>query len=92
MGQVTSGGYGYTVARSIAYAYLPVGDVRGRPAVAGTASGAVAVAVDGEWVEAEVPHRAVRPHGNPHPRLTVSRTFRHGESAFRHGESGDPPR
>jgi len=24
VGRVTSGGYGYTVARSIAYAYLPV--------------------------------------------------------------------
>ena len=43
VGQVTSGGYGYTVARSIAYAYLPV-----------TASGPAAVAVDGDWVAAEV--------------------------------------
>ncbi len=42
-GQVTSGGYGYTVARSIAYAYLPVG-----------AAGPVEVAVDGEPVGAEI--------------------------------------
>jgi 4-methylaminobutanoate oxidase (formaldehyde-forming) len=41
--QVTSGGYGYTVQKSIAYAYLPV-----------EASRPPAVAVDGEWVEAEV--------------------------------------
>ena len=41
--QVTSGGYGYTVRKSIAYAYLPVG-----------ASGPVAVAVDGDWIPAEV--------------------------------------
>ncbi len=43
VGQVTSGGYGYTVASSIAYAYLPV-----------DASGPVAVAVDGDWVGATV--------------------------------------
>src|SRR5919106_6727457 len=29
VGQVTSGGYGYTVARSIAYAYLPAGTPQG---------------------------------------------------------------
>jgi glycine cleavage system aminomethyltransferase T/glycine/D-amino acid oxidase-like deaminating enzyme len=45
VGQVTSGGYGYTVARSIAYAYLP----------AGTPEGAeVDVQVDGTWERAEV--------------------------------------
>lgn len=43
MGQVTSGGYGYTVARSIAYAYLPV-----------TATGRVEVGVDGDWIPADV--------------------------------------
>jgi 4-methylaminobutanoate oxidase (formaldehyde-forming) len=48
VGQVTSGGYGYTVARSIAYAYLPV-----------TASGPAAVAVDGDWVAAEVATEAL---------------------------------
>jgi Glycine cleavage system T protein (aminomethyltransferase) len=44
-GQVTSGGYGYTVARSIAYAYLP----------AGTAEGTrLTVLADGTWVDATV--------------------------------------
>ncbi|MFI7691162.1 FAD-dependent oxidoreductase [Nonomuraea sp. NPDC049655] len=41
--RVTSGGYGYTVERSIAYAYLPVGP--------GAEPGAaVEVEVEGEWV------------------------------------------
>jgi glycine cleavage system aminomethyltransferase T/glycine/D-amino acid oxidase-like deaminating enzyme len=45
VGQVTSGGYGYTVARSIAYAYLP----------AGTPGGAgLDVQVDGTWERAQV--------------------------------------
>jgi glycine cleavage system aminomethyltransferase T/glycine/D-amino acid oxidase-like deaminating enzyme len=45
VGQVTSGGYGYTVARSIAYAYLP----------AGTPEGAeLEVQVDGAWQRAAV--------------------------------------
>ena len=54
VGQVTSGGYGYTVARSIAYAYLPVsaGDGAGDGAT-------VAVAVDGEWIPAEVAQAAL---------------------------------
>jgi 4-methylaminobutanoate oxidase (formaldehyde-forming) len=39
---VTSGGYGYTVERSIAYAYLPAADaVEGRD---------VAVEIFGEWI------------------------------------------
>lgn len=38
---MTSGGQGYTVAASIAYAYLPV-----------EAAGPVAVEVDGAWVAA----------------------------------------
>jgi 4-methylaminobutanoate oxidase (formaldehyde-forming) len=46
VGRVTSGGYGYTVGRSIAYAYLPP-----EHAEAGTA---VAVEIFGRWVEAEV--------------------------------------
>jgi 4-methylaminobutanoate oxidase (formaldehyde-forming) len=56
VGQVTSGGYGYTVARSIAYAYLPVGEVAVGAAAAAAEDGdaRIAVAVDGEWVEAEV--------------------------------------
>jgi glycine cleavage system T protein len=45
-GRVTSGGYGYTVERSIAYAYVPAGDARpGRP---------VEVEIFGEWVRGEV--------------------------------------
>jgi glycine cleavage system aminomethyltransferase T len=45
LGAVTSGGYGYTVARSIAYAYLPVGTAVGERA---------SVQVDGRWVDASV--------------------------------------
>jgi 4-methylaminobutanoate oxidase (formaldehyde-forming) len=45
-GRVTSGGYGYTVGRSIAYAHLPA-----EYAEAGTR---VAVDVFGEWIEGEV--------------------------------------
>jgi 4-methylaminobutanoate oxidase (formaldehyde-forming) len=53
VGQVTSGGYGYTVARSIAYAYLP----------AGTPDGAeLFVQVDGTWERATV---AVSPLYDP---------------------------
>jgi glycine cleavage system aminomethyltransferase T len=45
-GRVTSGGYGYTGARSIAYAYLPAGEAEpGR---------AVEVEIFGEWVPGEV--------------------------------------
>jgi 4-methylaminobutanoate oxidase (formaldehyde-forming) len=46
VGRVTSGGHGYTVGRSIAYAYVPAGDaVPGRP---------VEVAIFGEWIPGEV--------------------------------------
>jgi 4-methylaminobutanoate oxidase (formaldehyde-forming) len=45
VGRVTSGGYGYTVSRSIAYAYLPVACGVGT---------AVDVEIFGEWVEGEV--------------------------------------
>jgi 4-methylaminobutanoate oxidase (formaldehyde-forming) len=45
-GRVTSGGYGYTVERSIAYAYLPA--ERAEP---GTE---VEVEIFGEWVSGEV--------------------------------------
>ena len=46
MGRVTSGGYGYTVGRSIAFAYVPAGDARpGQP---------VEVEIFGEWVAGEV--------------------------------------
>jgi glycine cleavage system T protein len=45
-GRVTSGGYGYTVERSIAYAYVPAADAGpGRP---------VEVEIFGEWVCGEV--------------------------------------
>jgi 4-methylaminobutanoate oxidase (formaldehyde-forming) len=46
VGRVTSGGYGYTVARSIAYAYLPAAE-----AEEGTE---VAVEIFGEWVPGAV--------------------------------------
>ncbi len=46
VGRVTSGGYGYTVGRSIAYAYLPAERTRvGQP---------VAVEIFGKWVGGEV--------------------------------------
>ena len=46
VGRVTSGGYGYTVERSIAYAYVPAGDAQpGQP---------VEVEIFGEWVAGEV--------------------------------------
>ncbi len=46
MGRVTTGGYGYTVERSIAYAYVPA-----ELAVAGTA---VEIDIFGRWVAGEV--------------------------------------
>ncbi len=45
VGRVTSGGYGYTVGRSIAYAYLPAGVEEGA---------AVAIDIFGSWVAGEV--------------------------------------
>jgi 4-methylaminobutanoate oxidase (formaldehyde-forming) len=46
VGRVTTGGYGYTIERSIAYAYLP-------PGVADPGT-AVAIEIFGRWVEGEV--------------------------------------
>jgi len=46
VGRVTSGGYGYTVARSIAYAYLPAADAAEETEVA--------VEIFGEWVSGAV--------------------------------------
>ena len=46
LGRVTSGGYGYTVERSIAYAYVPV--------QAATPGRAVEVEVFGRWIPGEV--------------------------------------
>src|SRR6266516_4788021 len=46
VGRVTSGGYGYTVERSIAYAYVPAGYAQpGQP---------VEVEIFGEWITGEV--------------------------------------
>jgi 4-methylaminobutanoate oxidase (formaldehyde-forming) len=46
VGRVTSGGYGYSVARSIAYAYVP--------AEAATTGRAVEVEIFGEWIAGEI--------------------------------------
>jgi 4-methylaminobutanoate oxidase (formaldehyde-forming) len=46
LGRVTSGGYGYTVGASIAYAYLPA-----EHSEPGTA---VAVEIFGDWIEGQV--------------------------------------
>jgi glycine cleavage system aminomethyltransferase T len=46
VGRVTTGGYGYTVERSIAYAYLPAA-----LAVPGTE---LAIEIFGSWIEGEV--------------------------------------
>jgi glycine cleavage system T protein len=54
VGRVTSGGYGYTVERSVAYAYVPAGDAEpGRE---------VEVEIFGEWVGGEI---AVEPLYDP---------------------------
>ena len=45
VGRVTSGGYGYTVGRSIAYAYLPAGHGVGTE---------VAVEIFGDWIAGEL--------------------------------------
>ena len=45
VGRVTSGGYGYTVERSIAYAYLPAAVDEGA---------AVEIDIFGEWVDGVV--------------------------------------
>jgi glycine cleavage system aminomethyltransferase T/glycine/D-amino acid oxidase-like deaminating enzyme len=46
VGRVTSGGYGYTVERSIAYAYVPAADAEpGRP---------VEIEIFGDWVPGEI--------------------------------------
>jgi 4-methylaminobutanoate oxidase (formaldehyde-forming) len=46
VGRVTSGGYGYTVERSIAYAYVPAGYAQPEQPVQ--------VEIFGEWIEGEV--------------------------------------
>ncbi len=44
-GRVTSGGYGYTVERSIAYAYVPSNTAVGTP---------IEVEIFGTWVAGEI--------------------------------------
>jgi 4-methylaminobutanoate oxidase (formaldehyde-forming) len=46
LGRVTSGGYGYSVERSIAYAYVP--------AEAGEAGRRVQVEIFGDWVPGQI--------------------------------------
>ena len=60
-GRVTSGGYGYTVERSIAYAYLP-----SEHAEPGTE---VAVEIFGEWVDGEVAAEPLWDAGGPRVRM-----------------------
>ena len=68
VGRVTTGGYGYAVERSIAYAYLPAAS-----AEVGTA---VEVEVFGEWVAAAGRRRAaLGSRRRPHPRLTPGTTI-----------------
>ena len=56
---MTSGGYGYTVERSIAYAYLPAAD-----AAVGTH---VAVEIFGDWVGGEVAAEPLFDPAGAHP-------------------------
>ena len=46
VGRVTSGGYGYTVERSIAYAYVP--------AINAEPGQAIEIEIFGEWIAGEV--------------------------------------
>jgi glycine cleavage system aminomethyltransferase T/glycine/D-amino acid oxidase-like deaminating enzyme len=76
-GRVTSGGYGYTVARSIAYAYLPAEVPTGQ---------AVEIDIFGRWVEGEVVAEPlfdprgerVRSHPATAPAATESPALRDG--------------
>ena len=74
VGRVTSGGLGYTVERSIAYAYLPVGRRPSRNARRGRDLRAVGARVGGG-------RAPVRPLGRPHP--GVDRSPAHGLTANR---------
>ena len=69
-GRVTSGGYGYTVGRSIAYAYLPV--------PAGELGAKVEVGVFGEWVTAEIAREPLYDPGGERVR-SLDRRRRSGE-------------
>ena len=55
VGRVTSGGYGYTVERSIAYAYLP--------AMSSEPGTPVEVEIFGDWIGGEVAAEPLRPGG-----------------------------
>ena len=62
-GRVTSGGYGYTVERSIAYAYLPGGEAEpGQP---------VELEIFGEAIRGEVGAEPLYDRGHRHPCLTA---------------------
>ncbi|WP_424528802.1 GcvT family protein [Sphaerisporangium viridialbum] len=52
--RVTSGGYGHRVDRSIAYAYLPVGEPGSAGSESAEFTGRVEVGVNGGWVAAEI--------------------------------------
>jgi 4-methylaminobutanoate oxidase (formaldehyde-forming) len=62
-GRVTSGGYGYTVQRSIAYAYLPTEVAYGE---------AVEIDIFGRWVEGEVVSEPLFDPGGERVRSAVS--------------------
>ena len=81
-GRVTTGGYGYTVERSIAYAYLPP-----EHAEPGTA---VEVEIFGDWVAGEVAAEPLlRPEGRAGSRAWLSRTeARSGRPRRRTGVAG----
>ena len=64
MGRVTSGGYGYTVEKSIAYAYLPAEHEVGTE---------VAVEIFGEWVPGVIAEEPLfDPRGRADPRVTFA--------------------
>ena len=64
MGRVTSGGYGYTVEKSIAYAYLPAEHEVGTE---------IAVEIFGEWVPGVIADEPLfDPRGRADPRVTFA--------------------
>ena len=75
VGRVTSGGYGYTVEKSIAYAYLPA-EHRGRTEVE--------VEIFGEWVPGVVADEPLlRPAGRADPRVSALDAMRRARVAGR---------
>jgi 4-methylaminobutanoate oxidase (formaldehyde-forming) len=75
-GRVTSGGYGYTVERSIAYAYLPAEVTVGQ---------AVEIDIFGHWVEGEV---AAEPLFDPRGERVRGQAGAAGAGAERRGPGG----